>query len=104
MLLSKEKSERLAESEPLEFGDIAPKFGPDVEVSKLVIASYNIRYAAGPHLISGGILRKAGFNRGYHRERNVALNITRAAEAFKAGKLLPAVDVLALQEADKETT
>ena len=104
MLSSEPKSVSSGAQEPIEFGSIAPQYAANEEASKLVIASYNIRYAAGPHLISGGILRKVGLIRDHRRDRDVALNITRAAEAFRAGKLLPAVDVLTLQEADKETT
>ena len=104
MVLSKEKRDNPSESELIEFGEIAPKYASNLAVSKLVIGSYNIRFAAGPHLISGGILRKAGLNRSNRREQDVRRNILRAAEAFNAGKLLPSVDVVALQEADKETT
>ena len=42
----------------------------------------------------------AGFGR---RNEQVARNIATAARAFSEGRLLPGVDVLALQEADKET-
>jgi endonuclease/exonuclease/phosphatase family metal-dependent hydrolase len=70
---------------------------------KLVIASYNIRYARGPYLISGGIRRKMGLMSLAGRPEHVARQIAAAARAFSDGKLLPAVDVLALQEADKQT-
>jgi len=70
---------------------------------KLVIASYNIRYARGPYLISGGIRRKMGLMSLAGRPEHVARQISAAARAFSDGKLLPAVDVLALQEADKQT-
>jgi len=71
---------------------------------KLVIASYNIRYARGPYLISGGIRRKLGLMSLAGRPEHVARQIAAAAQAFSEGKLLPPVDVLALQEADKRTT
>jgi endonuclease/exonuclease/phosphatase family metal-dependent hydrolase len=67
------------------------------------VASYNIRYAVGPHLISGGVLRKLRLRGHARREAQVARNIQVAARAFSEGRLLPPVDVLALQEADKRT-
>src|SRR5215510_14677992 len=70
---------------------------------RLVIASYNIRYARGPYLISGGLRRKAGLMSLRRRPQHVGQLITDAARAFSAGKLLPRVDLLALQEADKRT-
>jgi endonuclease/exonuclease/phosphatase family metal-dependent hydrolase len=71
--------------------------------STIVVASYNIRYAAGSRLISGGILRKVSGHRDKNRKAHVARNIQTAARAFIDGKLLPRPDVIALQEADKET-
>lgn len=71
--------------------------------SKLIIASYNIRYAVGSYLISGGLMRKAGLCDVSRRSDLVAENIRSAAKAFTKGQLLPTVDVLAVQEADKET-
>src|SRR5215212_4927830 len=70
---------------------------------KLVIASYNIRYARGPYLISGGLRRKLGLMSLAGRPEHVARQISTAARAFTEGKLLPPVDVLALQEADMRT-
>src|SRR5260370_31246108 len=93
----------LTKAEELEFGEMT--FGDDETIprSKLVVASYNIRYAAGPFLISGGLLRKAGLTRSRVRSEAVAKRIHLAAEAFSSGALLPRVDVLALQYADKKT-
>jgi endonuclease/exonuclease/phosphatase family metal-dependent hydrolase len=90
----------LSDAEKLEFGrntydNPAP--------SKLVIASYNIRYARGPYLISGGLLRKLGLLNKSARPQVVGRYLKTAAEAFSSGHLLPKVDVLALQEADKRT-
>jgi endonuclease/exonuclease/phosphatase family metal-dependent hydrolase len=93
----------LTTSEKLEFGDIEPKCAGAVNVSRLVIASYNIRYAVGPYLISGGLLRKVGLRKNDGRETNVGRNIKNAADVFRDGQLLPTVDVIALQEADKRT-
>jgi len=69
----------------------------------MIIASYNIRYARGPYLISGGLRRKLGLMSLTGRPEHVARQISLAARAFSEGKLLPRVDVLALQEADKRT-
>ena len=97
----------LNESEQIEFGydPLAPQARDDSNASnsKIIIASYNIRYAVGSRLISGGLLRKAGLSGSSHRVERVAENIRSAASAFTQGRLLPAFDVLALQEADKET-
>jgi len=92
----------LTQSEQIEFGEIQPA-GSAAEGSSLIVASYNIRYAVGRFLILGGLLRKAGVLSAAGRERIVADNIDTAARALSDGKLLPRVDVLALQEADKRT-
>ena len=72
-------------------------------VSRLIVASYNIRYAVGSHLISSGLMRKLGYNCPRPRPAAVARNIRAAARAFSDNSLLPAPDILALQEADKAT-
>jgi endonuclease/exonuclease/phosphatase family metal-dependent hydrolase len=71
--------------------------------SRLILASYNIRYGVGSHLISSGLLRKFGINPPSPRDQAVALNLKTAARVFSDNKLLPRPDILALQEADKET-
>src|SRR5712692_514005 len=71
--------------------------------SSLILASYNIRYAVGSHLISSGLLRRVGYNFPRPRPEAVAQNIQTAARAFSDNVLLPPPDILALQEADKET-
>ncbi len=93
----------LTDAEKLEFGEDSNNGSPDSARSRLVVASYNIRYARGPHLISGGLLRKVGLMSLARRPQHVANLISAAAQAFSSGKLLPPVDVLALQEADKRT-
>lgn len=97
----------LRESEKLEFGHVRSRVHSNQATtqtaSSIVVASYNIRYAVGRFLISGGILRKAGLSGNGHRDRQVARNIETASQAFTDGRLLPSVDVLALQEADKRT-
>lgn len=72
-------------------------------VARLIIASYNIRYAVGSRLISSGLMRKLGYNFPQPRPAAVAQNIRQAARAFSENSLLPAPDILALQEADKAT-
>ncbi len=69
----------------------------------MIIASYNIRYARGPYLISGGLRRKLGLMSLNGRPEHVGNMISGAAQAFTENKLLPRVDVLALQEADMRT-
>ena len=97
----------LLESEQIEFGNLRPggqpKLRPASNTETIVVASYNIRYAVGRYLISGGILRKLKLSRNQRRAEQVGQNIATAAQAFSSGRLLPAVDVLALQEADKQT-
>ncbi|HET7112317.1 MAG TPA: hypothetical protein VFI57_01680, partial [Pyrinomonadaceae bacterium] len=93
----------LTDSEKLEFGNHSSNQPANSEQSKLVVASYNIRYARGPYLIPGGIARKLGLMSLARRPQHVGNLISLAAQAFTNGKLLPAVDVLALQEADKRT-
>lgn len=91
-----------AESLELETGNFRNAAVP-ATCSKLVIASYNIRYAVGSFLISGSLLRRAGFSRPRRRPVLVAGHLRRAALAFTDGKRLPPADIVALQEADKET-
>ena len=91
------------EVQPTEFGDQYSSGPWPSNLTKLVVASYNIRYARGPHLISGGLLRKVGLLPRQGRDKTVRQNIRMAAAAFTDGSLLPPVDLLALQEADKST-
>jgi endonuclease/exonuclease/phosphatase family metal-dependent hydrolase len=97
----------LKESEQIEFGYVQPPREPAPNAAanarSLVVASYNIRYAVGQFLISGGLRRKLGLSGARARDEQVAENIRQAARAFSEGRLLPVVDVLALQEADKQT-
>ena len=90
-------------SERIELGNQEAHVVDASENSGLILASYNIRYGVGRFLILSGLLRKLGYN--FPRERANALNrnITIAARAFCDNELLPAPDILALQEADKTT-
>jgi endonuclease/exonuclease/phosphatase family metal-dependent hydrolase len=92
----------LSDSEKLEFGPAVTSVQQPTPNS-IVIASYNIRYARGPHLISGGLVRKAGLMSLKQRPSFIAKQISLAARAFSEGKLLPRPHVLLLQEADKRT-
>ena len=87
----------------IEFGDIPAVDQLKSGSTKLVIASYNIRYAVGRYLISSGVLRKVGINPPIRRTEVVVNHIATAAKAFSEGRLMPRVDILALQEADKQT-
>ena len=86
----------------IEFGG-EPDYPQSRVDSRLVLASYNIRYAVGSHLISSGLLRKLGYNFPANRAAALGENIRLAAQAFSNNSLLPPPDMLALQEADKET-
>lgn len=93
----------LEESQQTEFGQ-----GRSVQVAsgasaKIVVASYNIRYAVGQFLISGGLLRKAGLAGSRGRPAQVQRNIQSAAQFLSNGQIMPRADVVALQEADRET-
>lgn len=91
------------EVEPLEFGSIDKAYEWPATKTSLIVASYNIRYARGPFLISGGMLRKLGLLRSARRTNLVSQNIHTAAQVFTSGRRLPPVDILGVQEADKST-
>lgn len=94
----------LQELENIEFGgagNVREVVSPDGP--KFIVASYNIRYAVGQFLISSGLLRKAGILGSRRRNSKVANHIHLAARAFSDAAILPRVDLLALQEADKRT-
>src|SRR3989442_6261876 len=87
----------------IEFGNQQAASDDIDQKRTLVLASYNIRYAIGRYLISSGILRKLGYNFPRPRAAAIKRNIANAARAFSENQLLPAPDILALQEADKRT-
>ena len=93
----------LGHSERIEFGNAETSVPISSDCSKLIVASYNIRYGVGRYLISSGLLRRAGFSLPRRRGQAIAENIDVAARAFTDGSLLPPVDIIALQEADKQT-
>ena len=87
----------------IEFGNQSALQNETETPTRLVLASYNIRYAVGSRLIPSGVLRKLGYNFPRPRPQAVARNIATAARAFSENELLPRPDIIALQEADKET-
>src|ERR687892_2938202 len=93
----------LSDSEKLEFGENSNHRPSASHHNKFVIASYNIRYARGPYLISGGLRRKMRLMNMAGRQQHVGRMIPAAARAFTDGRILPRADVIALQEADKGT-
>jgi endonuclease/exonuclease/phosphatase family metal-dependent hydrolase len=93
-----------APSVDLELGDFAARDLTTAAPARLIVATYNIRYAVGSFLISGGILRRFAISRPGRRPALVARNLAKAAHAFSQRKIMPAVDVIALQEADRGTT
>lgn len=96
------ESEKSIAAGEVEIGSFAPA-SEIAERSSLVIVSYNIRYAVGSYLITGSLLRRLRLGLPWRRARLVARHLKRAARAFSLGKKLPPADVIALQEADKET-
>jgi hypothetical protein len=74
-----------------------------IERASLIIASFNIRYAVGSFLITGSLLRRAGFSLPRRRPALVQRHLQQAALALTDGARLPPVDILAAQEADKGT-
>ncbi|MEA2206993.1 MAG: hypothetical protein QOE77_3769 [Blastocatellia bacterium] len=103
MLISDNPTDRANSNDRLEFGNVILPGETSDRRDAVVVATYNIRYAVGRGLISSGILRKFGINIPGQRSDAVARNIQTAGRAFSEGKLLPRPDILALQEADKET-
>jgi endonuclease/exonuclease/phosphatase family metal-dependent hydrolase len=71
--------------------------------TRLVVVTYNIRYAVGSFLITGSLFRRAGLGWPKRRPALVARHISRAARALSDGALMPTADLVALQEADRET-
>jgi endonuclease/exonuclease/phosphatase family metal-dependent hydrolase len=87
----------------MEIGHFAATSAEALERDTIIVASYNIRYAVGPHLISGGLGRRIGLSMPGRRPQLVERNLQKAASAFSDNIRLPPPQILALQEADKET-
>lgn len=86
----------------VETGSFAPS-SEKIEQSRLLIVSYNIRYAVGSYLITGSLLRRVSLKLPRRRPRLVERHIKRAARALSGDTRFPRADVIALQEADKGT-
>jgi endonuclease/exonuclease/phosphatase family metal-dependent hydrolase len=86
----------------IERGEFAPRRERAAE-SRLVVVTYNIRYAVGSHLIGGSLLRRAGLGRPARRPSLVRSNIGKAARVLDDGDRMPRADVVAIQEADRGT-
>ncbi len=87
----------------IERGEFAPRTSSTEETRRLVVVTYNIRYAVGSHLIGGSLLRRAGLGWPGRRPRLVGENIRKAAGILSDGASLPRADIVALQEADRGT-
>lgn len=104
MALTEQLSNRIdAASEPdIEHGSFTLTRIVTPPPKKLVIVTFNIRYAVGSFLITGSLFRRAGLGRPARRPLLVQKNINKAASAL-AGRLMPPADIIALQEADRGT-
>ncbi len=96
------ETETAAVPASVETGSFAP-LSEDGDESRLVVVSYNIRYAVGSYLITGSILRRMKLGLPRRRRALVARHIKRAARALAGTNRFPRADVIALQEADKGT-
>lgn len=86
----------------IEHGEFAPPREQSA-ASRLVVATYNIRYAVGSRLIGGSLLRGVGLGRPARRASLVRSNISKAARLLDEGERMPRADVVAIQEADRGT-
>lgn len=101
---AKSPEAELVEHTALEVGTFAPQENAaQVATNRLIVATFNIRYAVGPYLITGGVLKRLGIRLNRQRAAAVKINIAAAAQAFTRGQLLPAPDIIGIQEADRET-
>ncbi len=89
--------------EGLESGSFLKHELSSSERQSLFVTTFNIRYAGGSHLISGGILRHLNLARTSNRAARIESNLSRACLALKGHSGFPSPDVLALQEADNGT-
>ena len=89
-------------SDILESGSFATA-APVSVPTRLVLATYNIRYAAGAWLITQGLLRQLGVPVNQPRAEVVRRHIQHAARALRGQPGFPAPDIIAVQEADAGT-
>jgi len=87
----------------IEQDDFTTRTPSPEESRRLVVVTYNIRYAVGSRLIGGSVLRRVGLRWPGRRPRLVGENIRKAARLLSGGEHLPRADVVALQEADSGT-
>ncbi len=87
----------------IEIGTFPSDDARETEHSGIVIATFNVRYCVGSFLITGSLFRRVGLKMLRRRARLVAGNLMRASSALSEGVLMPRADIIALQEADKET-
>jgi endonuclease/exonuclease/phosphatase family metal-dependent hydrolase len=87
----------------VERGDFARARAAADGAGRLVVVTYNIRYAVGSHLIGGSLLRRVGLGWPGRRTRLVGANIRKAARILSGDAGMPPADVVALQEADRGT-
>ena len=73
---------------PLEFGGVELPADDGAERARLVVVTYNVRYAVGSFLISGSFARRLGLGRPARRPALVAGHIGTAARALS--DVLPA--------------
>lgn len=92
-----------AAASAIETGSYAPSTSLPAKLSTIIVASYNIRYGVGSRLIGGGLGRRLGLSMPRRRPQLVERNLEKAARALTDGKRLPPPQILALQEADRET-
>ncbi|MDT7807481.1 MAG: hypothetical protein QOJ70_1294 [Acidobacteriota bacterium] len=102
MAATLEPESREATTPDVERGEFATR-QTTAPASRLVISTYNIRYAAGSHLIGGSLLRRLGLGWPARRPRLISRNISKAARILADAKRMPPADVVALQEADRGT-
>src|SRR5439155_3852808 len=80
----------------IEFGNQGATRDSAQSPERLILASYNIRYAVGRFLIASGLGRKLGANFPRPRAQAIDKNIRTAARVFTENTLLPPHDILAL--------
>lgn len=98
-----ENESHQTESPGIEIGDFSTPGAAAALPRKIVVATFNVRYAVGSFLITGSLLRRVGIKRPRRRAALIAAHIERAAHAMSDGRLMPPPHVVALQEADKGT-
>jgi endonuclease/exonuclease/phosphatase family metal-dependent hydrolase len=102
MAIAEQETGKSVAASDVEIGSFVPS-DEGTEKSRLVIVSYNIRYAVGSFLITGSLLRRLRMKLPRRRPQLVARHILRAARALSGDGRFPRADVIALQEADKGT-